>query len=207
MNHVTQSLTAYHDGELEPRAARYVEAHIAICAACHAELAALEALSSLLQVPAPIRSETTPEQFAAEVALQLPRRERHSLPEHALVLGWRLAPVLIIVSWVFLQSVGVVVDGLLALIGLGIGDEVLGSLLPVTGGGGQPAYVTALLSILGLETVAGALTNVGSLAWAAQLALAVPWFTLITALAIASWLATWLVLERRQDNLSRTKAQ
>jgi len=53
MNHVTARLQAYYDGELDPRTAAAVEAHMAECEACLAEFEALETLSALLhELPA-----------------------------------------------------------------------------------------------------------------------------------------------------------
>lgn len=50
--HHAQHLDAYHDGELPSATARELEAHLARCEACAAELAALRALSARLQAAA-----------------------------------------------------------------------------------------------------------------------------------------------------------
>ena len=71
--HVTEWLNAYLDGELNGSQLQQVEAHLAECEACQAELESLERLSSLLhEVPAP--EFTSPERFAAQVNLRLPHR-------------------------------------------------------------------------------------------------------------------------------------
>ena len=52
-NHVTEWLNAYLDGELHGSRLQHVEAHLAECDACQAELESLERLSSLLQKSLP----------------------------------------------------------------------------------------------------------------------------------------------------------
>ena len=47
--HVTEWLGAYHDGELGAAAARKIEAHLAECGACRAELEEIRRLSDLLK--------------------------------------------------------------------------------------------------------------------------------------------------------------
>jgi anti-sigma factor RsiW len=47
-------LQAYHDGEIEPAVAHEIEAHLADCAACAAELRVLRAMSQVIQSKLPI---------------------------------------------------------------------------------------------------------------------------------------------------------
>jgi anti-sigma factor RsiW len=104
-DHVSAWLAAYHDGELAERRAQQVEAHLAGCAACRAELESLRALSALLQEsPAP-EGLLPPEQFVAQVGLRLPRRPQRTAGQRALLLAWRLVPVGLLGTWVFLQIV------------------------------------------------------------------------------------------------------
>ena len=72
--HVLDWLGAYRDGELHGDRLRGVEAHLRLCAACQAELAALEALAARLQSLPPVPARTPPEQFVAQVRLRLPPR-------------------------------------------------------------------------------------------------------------------------------------
>ena len=101
--HITEWLNAYLDGELNSKQLQHVEAHLAECQDCQAELESLESLSSLLQeVPAP--EFTSPERFAAQVNLRLPHR-RTVTPEHkVLEIGWWMIPVGLLGAWVFIGT-------------------------------------------------------------------------------------------------------
>jgi anti-sigma factor RsiW len=73
--HVLDWIGAYHDGELRGDRLRRVEAHLRACAACQAELDALQRLTARLHAAPPMPGRTPPEQFVAQVRLQLaPRR-------------------------------------------------------------------------------------------------------------------------------------
>jgi predicted anti-sigma-YlaC factor YlaD len=108
MQHINQMLDEYYDGELSPARRRQVEAHLAKCADCRAELEQKRRLSALLQeVPLP-DAFSSPQLFNAQIALRLERRqvERSRYPGAA----WHVVPVLLLVGLVVLQ-------GLLALLG------------------------------------------------------------------------------------------
>ena len=79
MSHVSKSLAAYQDGELDRRAVQAVEAHLSRCDACRAELASLADLSALLHQPDPAPLSVSDAVFAAQVTLQLPREETETL--------------------------------------------------------------------------------------------------------------------------------
>lgn len=128
MNHITEWLQAYYDGELNDRRAERVAAHLATCAACREELEALASLSDLLQAAPPAADLMPGERFVAQVGLQMARRPTRPLPERALLTGWMLAPALLLALWAIVRAGGLVADTVLILLSLGIGTEVLGPL-------------------------------------------------------------------------------
>ena len=103
--HVLELLAAYHDGELTPTRQRLVEKHLQDCAECRAELDAIQELSSLLKAD-PMPPQTSPQRFAAQVQLRLPR----ALPSHARQNGelssrWVLGvPLALVLVWAFLEA-------------------------------------------------------------------------------------------------------
>jgi predicted anti-sigma-YlaC factor YlaD len=101
--HITEWLNAYLDGELHGNRLQFVEAHLAECPVCQAELGSLESLSGLLQeVPAP--AFTSPERFAAQVNLRLPP-QRTSTPENKILeIGWWMIPIGLLGTWIFIST-------------------------------------------------------------------------------------------------------
>ena len=111
--HVIDRLGAYHDGELRGVWLRQVETHLHECAACRAELEALEGLAAMLQENPAMPARTAPERFVAQVRLRLPPVS--PLAEaRALKAGWLLLPLGLAAMWAFLQAV-LVVSGLVLL--------------------------------------------------------------------------------------------
>jgi predicted anti-sigma-YlaC factor YlaD len=99
---MTEWLNAYLDGELRGGRLHQVEAHLAECLVCQAELQSLQNLSSLLhEVPAP--EFISSERFAAQINLRLPRERPRSSKHKAQEVGWWLTPVGILGMWLFLQ--------------------------------------------------------------------------------------------------------
>ncbi len=76
MQHVNHLLGEYHDGELNARQRRQVEAHLDECETCRAELASLTRLSSLMQAYTLPKTLMPPETFRSRVMLQVARRKR-----------------------------------------------------------------------------------------------------------------------------------
>ncbi|MBN2006260.1 MAG: zf-HC2 domain-containing protein [Anaerolineae bacterium] len=107
-NHVTHQLEAYYDGVLSPAQRARVEAHLATCNACRAELQALQSLSTLLHTAPPAETVLSPERFVAQVGLRLPRRQELSPAQRVLEAAWRLVPVGLLGAWTFLQTLFVV---------------------------------------------------------------------------------------------------
>lgn len=101
--HVINWINAYLDGELHGRRLAQVESHLDECAECRAELASLQALSTMLR-EAPLPDFPPAERFAANVVLGLPRKPETSPARKALEIAWWLAPVALTAAWVFVQT-------------------------------------------------------------------------------------------------------
>lgn len=196
--HATPWLAAYHDGELKGHRVREVEAHLAQCARCRAELEQLQVLAALLQESPAAENLTPAERFVGQVELQLPRRPERSAWQRALETGWRLAPLALLGAWVFVQAV-LVVSGV-ALYGLrmGLGGSLLADLLP-------SSRTLWLEQFPGLSSAD--LDDVGRVAWhllgsGRSLGLG-PVLALVSSAAIGlvywSWLASWWA--RRQHRV------
>jgi len=110
--HVLDWIGAYHDGELHGSRLRHVEAHLRTCAACQAELAALQGLSARMQASPPMPARTPPEQFVAQVRLRLPPRSAPAPGRERLRQAAGLwLPLGVLGLWAFCQAV-LVVSGL-----------------------------------------------------------------------------------------------
>jgi predicted anti-sigma-YlaC factor YlaD len=109
-NHVTEWLNAYHDGELHGNRLRHVQAHLAGCEVCQAELESLHSLSDLLhEVETPELVST--ERFAAQVSLRLPREQAALTPGKKVTeIGWWMIPVGLLAAWVFVSTAFVLGD-------------------------------------------------------------------------------------------------
>jgi hypothetical protein len=97
--HVSEWLGAYHDGELHGSRLRQVEAHLAGCATCQAELDEIRNLSSLLHSHEPAEDFLPTERFVANLALQLPRQAEQHPAHSALKTIWWLAPIGLLGIW------------------------------------------------------------------------------------------------------------
>jgi predicted anti-sigma-YlaC factor YlaD len=102
-NHVTEWLNAYLDGELHGSRLQHVEAHLAECDACQAELDSLEKLSALLQ-NVPAAEFSSPERFAAQVSLRLPRQKAEPPRKKILEIGWWMIPVALLAVWIVMNT-------------------------------------------------------------------------------------------------------
>ena len=196
MNHMTTRLQAYHDGELDPRMAEAVEAHLAECEACLTEFEALEILSALLHELPPATQLMPEDRFVAQVALRLPRDETPRLPERTLKWGWRLAPVMLVATWAFVQAAAILTSGIAALVRLGVGSELAGSLIPeqTAASGVGLGLAGSLLDALGGDAAVEILRQLSGVGWIAVVPML---FTGLTALAICSWVAMWWAVERQ----------
>lgn len=201
--HTHIQVQAYHDGELSPTQAARVEAHLVSCAACREELAALQALSALLQAAPAATESLTEERFASQVALKLPQRPQRTATQQALFTAWRLAPALLVGIWLFLETASVLTRGITSLLALGIGADTLGALLPSAGttDGWHAWLAQAVFRRLGdwapgalpaVQSIGGALAQLGSIINIAHLIL-----LLGTGLLLWSWLASWTASRRQ----------
>ncbi len=102
-DHIPELLGAYLDGELGGGQLRKVEAHLEDCQDCQAEFNPCGALSAALQ-SAPSPDFTTAERLAAEVALRLPRTPVKPTRQRAFEFGWWMAPVGLLLAWIFLGT-------------------------------------------------------------------------------------------------------
>jgi len=190
VSHVSKSLAAYQDGELDRRAVQAVEAHLSRCEACRAELASLADLSALLHEPDPAPLSVSDAVFAAQVTLQLPREETETLSERTLAWGLRLAPVGIVATWAFGQTATILALLIRSLIAVGVDSPALLALAasdrPLLGFG--PGLAGSLVGSAGLGHVWGSVQPVIASAWAV---LGPVIFSGVTAVAILSWVAIW----------------
>ena len=198
--HVTSWLGAYHDGELRGLRLRQIEAHLAQCATCHAELERLRALAALLQESPAAGDLTPPERFVAQVGLRLPRRPERPAWQRAMEIGWRLAPVGLLGAWAFVQAVSIVAGVVLVALRMGLGGDVMAGLLPVSQ---QRLWLAEVFSLsnVGLSDAGRImlrmLSDGGPLGWGITLHLAL---SVVIGLLYCSWLASWWA--RRQHHSS-----
>ena len=102
-NHVTEWLNAYFDGELHRHRLLEVEAHLAECETCRAELELMGNISGLLhEVPLP--DFLSPERFATQVNLLLPQKQIPAPRSQLFEVGWWMIPVGILAAWVFIST-------------------------------------------------------------------------------------------------------
>lgn len=179
--HITQWLHAYHDGELRGRRLAQVEAHLATCAACQAELDALDQLAGLLaEAPAPDTG-TSPEQFAAQVNLRLPRKapatDQPAQMQHLRAVGWYLVPLALIATVVVVQA-------------RNLATRLFGPLLGTTSGTASPFdCLNTLLTAPDLVTLVGCASDL----------LTIVTVPLTIAVLYLAWLGLWWVRDGRTE--------
>ena len=201
-DHILELLGAYIDGELHSGQLRKVETHLEECQSCLEEYYTLQALSETLQTaPAPVFP--SPERFAAEIALRLPRKPVKTMREKALVLGWWLAPVGLIATWVFISTTILVSNVFTAANEFGLLSNTTAGLFS---GASSAASWSATLGQFGI--LAGE-----SLQWAELTEtftrITVPQFTwqISIALLYLSWMAIWWARYSRQDSANPAMAE
>ena len=191
-DHVLELLNAYIDGELRGGQLRKVEAHLDECQSCLEEYYSLQALSATL-LAAPVPDFPTPERFAAEVALRLPRNPVKPMRSRALEIGWWLAPVGLIVTWIFVSTTILVSNVITAAGDFGLLDSASAWLVAGSSGANYSAFLGqfGLLTGNSLEwaemTEAFTRTNVSQIFWQVSI-----------ALLYLSWLAIWWARHMRQ---------
>ena len=147
-DHILEQLGAYLDGELQGRDLRKVEMHLDECITCQEEYALLTALSSTLQ-EAPLPDFPSPEDFAADMALLLPRKPLLPMRKKALEFGWWLAPIGLIAIWIFISTTNLVSGVLTTANMLGILTDASAWL---ASGSAPEAYWSAALGQFGFLT-------------------------------------------------------
>ncbi len=192
-NHVSEWLNAYHDGELRGNRLRSVEAHLAECELCQAELESLVDLSELLQeVRAP--ELVSAERFAAQVNLRLPHSKTVFSRAKAAEFGWWMIPVGLLASWVFVSTAFVLSDVLSVAGNLGL---LSGLSEWLAFGPENTVYLSTTIGQTGLLSGNG-------LNWAESLEtitrISVPQIILQVSIALLylSWIAIWWARRTRQ---------
>jgi anti-sigma factor RsiW len=187
-------IDAYLDGELPNGRKRQVEKHLVGCSRCQTLLEQRRSLSTLLQEVPPASDLKPQEQFVTAVGLRLPRRSISGAkairtPQLVFRPVWQFIPVVLLLAWVFLQTVSLL--GNLVELTPGVEAAVQQTLSPMTG-------------ITGIS--AGTLVSLGqeSLSWLGFFTiLDWNWFTslslsLCIGLLYIGWLASLWV--RTQSN-------
>ncbi len=199
-------LQAYHDGELTPLQVARVEAHLAECASCRDELAALRSLTRLLQVAPAAQERLSGERFAAQVALKLRRRPERTPAQQALFTGWQLVPVFVVSAWFFIQAAMLVTTGIAVLLALGIGTDMLSGVAPAQAGTGFGwlnllVAVAATVADLLVPGAVPLIRQAGSImtGLAGAVGFAGVLLPLVVALSLWSWLATWVAAHRNAN--------
>jgi predicted anti-sigma-YlaC factor YlaD len=191
-DHIVELLSAYLDGELHGGQLRKVETHLDKCQTCQEECASLQALSAALH-DAPIPDFPSPERFAADVALRLPRTPVKPLRRRALEVGWWLAPVGLIVTWVFISTTILVSNVVTAANGFGLLDSASAWLVNGSSGANYSAFIGqfGLLEQGSLEWFAASENFTRSFISSIFWQVAIGMFYL-------SWLAIWWARHTRQ---------
>jgi predicted anti-sigma-YlaC factor YlaD len=193
--HVSEWLNAYYDGELRGSRLHHVEAHLAECELCQAELGSLESLSSLLhEVSAP--EFTLPERLAAQVNLRLPHKRAAVSRKQIIEFAWWMIPVGILATWIFIGTSFFISDLLSTANSLGL---LRGISEWMAFGPSSDIYLSATLSQFGL-------LSGNSLSWAesteAFTRTSLPQITLQVSIALLylSWMAIWWARHQRQQH-------
>ncbi len=194
MEHVLDWLQAYHDGELKNGQARRVEEHLAQCASCRAELEALQAFSALLHESPPAADLMRSDRFVAQVELRLPSRPAQTSAQRALETGWRLIPVGLFGAWAFVQTVFIVVAGILLLQGFPVTANLFSAVLPSTSGvswlAGQQCFTDTGLGVV--WCVADYVISLGGILVVGIVPL------VVIGLLYWGWLAGWWLRRQRR---------
>jgi predicted anti-sigma-YlaC factor YlaD len=191
-DHVLELLGAYIDGELHGGQLRKVESHLDECQSCLEEYYALQALSGTLRA-APVPEFPVPERFAAEVALRLPRKPVKPMSRRALEVGWWLAPVGLIVAWVFVNTTILLSNVVSAAGDFGLLNQASTWLVAGPSGANYSAFIGGL-----------GLLNPGSLEWLTvsesftRSFISSAFWQVSIAMLYLSWIAIWWARHTRQ---------
>jgi hypothetical protein len=123
--HIDAWVDAYLDGELTDSQRQQVKIHLQGCPQCRHLVDQRRSLSVLLREYPVVHQIKPYDQFIAKVGLQLPRRETSIRTRQIFQLGWWSVPLLLILSWAFLQTV-LIMSGVIQIIPGG--REILASI-------------------------------------------------------------------------------
>ena len=195
-NHVSEWLNAYLDGELKNGRLHQVEEHLAKCEACQADLESLQGLSALLhEVPA--AEFTSNERFAAQVNLRLPQRRVVTTRRWVLEVSWWMAPVGLLMIWIFISTTIFISDMVSAANNFGLLEDAAPLLVSDSSAG---AYWTSTLGQFGL-------LEGDSLQWAERTESytrnVLPQFIWQVSIAMLylTWIAIWWARQKRQEQV------
>ena len=194
-NHVSEWLNAYLDGELKGGTLHQVQGHLAECEACQADLESLQGLSALLQ-EIPAAEFTSNERFAAQVNLRLPNRRVITTRRRFLEVGWWMAPVGLLMIWIFISTTIFVSDMVSAADNFGLLDDASPLLVSDPSAG----FWTSTLGQFGLLEGEG-------LQWAERIEIytrnVLPQFVWQVSIAMLylTWIAISWVRQRRQGQV------
>ena len=197
--HVSQWLGAYLDEQLHGTRLRQVEAHLAECPVCQEELQELRNLSTLLQQAPTPENIPDPERFASQVMLHLPPAPLRSPLQRSLDTAWWLAPIGILLAWVFTETVFLLSDGILAAYSLDLLGEAAAWLAPA---GPGVAWWSNMLDWLGLLSGESVQWLALVETWSRNLLAQLDWQIQIAALYMG-WLALWLVKANRLGSVKQ----
>ena len=200
-DHILDLLGAYLDGELHGGQLRKVETHLDECQVCLEEYYSLQALSATLRTaPAPDFPST--ERFAADVTLRLPRKPVKPLRRRTLEIGWWLAPVGLIVIWVFFSTTTLLSNLVTTVNGFGLLDSASAWLVAGSSGTNYSAFIGQF-----------GLLEQGSLEWFtasenfAKTILSGVFWQVSIAMLYLSWLAIWWARHTHQGSANPAMAK
>jgi len=192
-DHILELLGAYIDGELQGGQLRKVESHLDECQSCLEEYYAMQALSATLHA-APVPEYPSPERLAANVVLRLPRKPVKPVGRRVLEVGWWLAPVGLIVAWIFVSTTILVSNVVTAAGDFGLLDSASAWLVAGPSGANYSAFIGqfGLLGAGSLEwfTASESFTRsfVASIFWQVSI-----------AMLYLSWFAIWWARHTLQE--------
>ena len=193
-DHILDLLDAYLDGELHGAQLRKVEMHLDECQTCLEEYQALQALSVTLK-DAPLPDFPAPERLAAEVALQMPRRQVKPANRRALEISWWLAPIGMVLVSIFLSTTILVSNLVTAADGLGLLRSASAWLVS---GSADQAYWSGTLGQFGLLAGDGLQWAEATEDFTRNILSPITWQVSI-ALLYLSWMAIWWARHTRQE--------
>ena len=193
--HVSEWLNLYHDGELRGSRLHQVEAHLAECELCQAEMESLEGLSAVLhEVPAPRLTST--ERFVSQVNLRMPHKQVIISQKQIFEVGWWMIPVGILASWIFFNVAFVLGDVLSVAGSLGL---LSGMSDWLASGPSNDVYVSTTIGQLGVLSGNG-------LNWAETMEtftrMSLPQIILQISIALLylGWIAVWWARRTHQEH-------